>query len=89
MTVAKPPTLPAPKRKRGNPNWGTGRYAEIGPPVATEFEKQALRLGLTKQTYAGSDVLRTWCKHNRNRCYIPEWLLDEWEIEVDPNVSKG
>jgi len=24
---------------------------------------------------------------NKNRCYIPEWLLEEWEIAVYPNLS--
>jgi predicted secreted protein len=27
--------------------------------------------------------LRAWCEENRNRCYIPEWLLDAWDIHVD------
>jgi hypothetical protein len=58
------------------------------PPIAcSEFEMRALRLRLTKETYLGSDKLRTWCEQNRNRCYIPEWLLDEWQIDVDPNIS--
>jgi hypothetical protein len=24
---------------------------------------------------------------NKDRCYIPEWLLKRWQITVDPNVS--
>jgi hypothetical protein len=72
-------------RKRGNPNWG--RPMLPSPNVPTEFEMRAQRLRLTKETYLGSDKLRTWCKQNRNRCYIPEWLLDEWQIDVDPNIS--
>jgi hypothetical protein len=31
--------------------------------------------------------LRRWCWQNRNRFYIPEWLLEEWHITVDPNVA--
>src|SRR5205823_11941273 len=34
--------------------------------------------------YVLSDELRSWCQRNRNRCYIPEWLLDKWGIPVDP-----
>lgn len=68
-------------RKRGNPNWG----GPIGPtPVlATEFERRVKQLHLTAEMYSGSDDLRTWCEQNRNRCYVPEWLLAEWRITVD------
>ena len=48
---------------------------------------QVKKLGLTKQTYADSAQLRIWCEHNRNRCYVPEWLLDALGIVVDPNFS--
>ena len=77
-----PPTMP---RKRGNPNWG--RVLPFPPAAATEFEMQVRQLGLTSQTCADSRELRTWCEHNRNRCYVPEWLLGEWGISVDPNFS--
>ena len=68
------------RRKRGNPRWGMP--AAI-PHVATEFESQVLRLGLTRKTYTASAKLRAWCENNKNRCYIPEWLLAEWGITVD------
>jgi hypothetical protein len=45
------------------------------------------QLQLTPETYVFSDRLRSWCERNRNRFYIPEWLLDEWEIRVDANLS--
>ena len=72
-------------RKRGNPNWG--RSGPLPPAIATEFEMQVRQLGLSKQTYADSNELRRWCECNRNRCYVPEWLLDVWEMRVDPNFS--
>src|SRR5215468_3327985 len=72
---------PSTPRKRGNPNWG--KPPQSIPAVPTEFESQARQLGLTKQTYTSSTQLRSWCEHNRNRCYIPEWLLAVWGIEVD------
>src|SRR5580704_866947 len=31
--------------------------------------------------------VRQWCWQNRNRCYIPEWLLEKWRIAVDPYTS--
>jgi len=75
----------ATRRKRGNPNWG--KPPQPVPAIATEFELQAQRLGLTKQTYTTSLQLRIWCEQNKDRCYIPEWLLAEWRITVDPNFS--
>jgi len=68
--------------KRGNPNWG--KQQPIRPALPTEFDEQIRRLGLTSQTCATSAQLRDWCERNRNRCYIPEWLLDAWGIDVDP-----
>ena len=64
------------RRKRGNPNWGI-----------TEFEKQVKKLGLTMQTCVAYSGLRIWCEGNRNRCYIPEWLLDAWGIPIDSIFS--
>ncbi len=73
--------------RRANSEWGSGLPIKLPPPMPSEFEMQAKRLGLTPDKYAGSDQLREWCKQNRNRCYVPEWLLKEWEIAVDPNLA--
>jgi len=78
-------SLPAMTRRRGNPNWG--RPGGTVPAIVTEFEREVRRLGLTRETCADSGELRRWCECNRNRCYIPEWLLEEWEIAVEPNLS--
>jgi hypothetical protein len=78
-------TLPALRRKRGNPNWG--RPIAAAPALATEFELRVRQLQLTPEMYASSLVLRTWCEQNRNRVYVPEWLLAEWGITVDPYFS--
>ncbi len=72
--------------RRGNPNWGTGRSPEI-PWLATAFEEQVQKLGLNAQTWETSEELEQWCKRNKDRHYIPEWLLEHWQISVDPNVS--
>jgi hypothetical protein len=70
--------------KRGNPNWGRPfRFA----PISTEFEMQVRHLRLTPDEYVVSSELRCWCERNRNRFYIPEWLLDAWDIHVDPYFS--
>jgi len=42
---------------------------------------------LTAEMYTWSARLRTWCEQNRNRYYIPEWLLAEWCITVDASFS--
>ena len=73
-------------RRRGNPNWG--RPVPPAPAVPTEFELRVRRLQLTPEMYTSSRELHAWCKHNRNRIYIPEWLLAEWGITVDA-LSSG
>lgn len=75
-------------RRRGNPKWGSGgQPLQPTRAAATEFEVQVRQLRLTQQTCAGSRELRTWCERNRNRYYIPEWLLKAWEMPVDPDSS--
>ena len=57
------------------------------PAILTEFETEVARLGLTISDYAASTDLKRWCNRNRNRVYVPEWLLDEWEMHVAINYS--
>ncbi len=74
-------------RRRGNPNWG--RPMQSASVLCTEFEMQVRQLHLIPEHYVVSTELRTWCKENRNRYYIPEWLLDAWDICVDPYFSNA
>jgi hypothetical protein len=83
--MANPVDIRPASRKRGNPNWG--RPIPPLPALPTEFELQVRRLRLTKETYTSSRGLRAWCERNRNRLYIPEWLLKEWGITVEPDNS--
>lgn len=83
--MANPVDIRVASRKRGNPHWG--KPIPPTPAIATEFELQVLELGLTKEMYTSSRELRTWCERNRNRFYIPEWLLAEWRITVEPDNS--
>jgi hypothetical protein len=55
--------------------------------LLTEFEKEVERLRLTPTEYAASAQLRRWCEHNRNRVYVPEWLLKEWKMQVEATFS--
>jgi len=72
-------------RKRGNPNWG--KPPERCPVVPTEFEMEVKRIGLIKPEYIASTELRRWCERNRNRVYVPEWLLEAWGMEVESIFS--
>jgi hypothetical protein len=72
-------------RNRGNPDWR--RPTSSCPALATEFELRVKQLQLTPEMYASSAELWSWCQQNKNRVYIPEWLLDEWRITVDPTFS--
>ena len=83
--MAIPVALAATKRKRGNPNWG--RPTPPAPVLATEFELQVTQLQLTPEMYTSSRELRIWCVGNKNRIYIPEWLLGKWGIVVDSDFS--
>jgi hypothetical protein len=73
---------PAKSRKRGNPNWGQPQTAPLAA-MPTEFELHTKSLRLTEKQYANSNELRAWCKQNKNRCYVPEWLLKKWDLLVD------
>lgn len=66
---------------RGNPNWG--KPVELHSAMPSQFEIEVKRLRLTPQTYVTSVQLRVWCQRKKNQCYIPEWLLKQWQIEVD------
>ncbi len=77
--------LPAKRPRRGNPKWG--HAVPLGPALPTEFELRVKQLRLTASMYTSSSALRNWCERNKTRCYIPEWLLEEWSITVDLNIS--
>jgi hypothetical protein len=83
MTMNMPIPPPERKRKRGNPEWG--KPLKPVNALLTEFEAEATRLGLTKEEYVASSALKRWCDHNRNRLYVPEWLLARWDMEVETN----
>jgi len=52
----------------------------------TAFEEKVQKLGLNRETCAASEELRRWCERNKEECYIPEWLLEQWGMSVDPNA---
>jgi hypothetical protein len=68
-------------RRSGSSGW-SGLPPTVPPSMPTAFELRVRELSLTVPTYSESPELRRWCKVNRNKCYIPEWLLKEWGITV-------
>ena len=83
--MVRPITPLGAKRGRGNPNWG--KPPQCPPALPTEFEMQVKRIGLTKSEYIASNELKLWCEPNRNRVYVPEWLLEAWRMEVESIFS--
>ena len=74
-------------RKRGNPRWGSGLPLKVSA-TPSEFDVELRRLGLsTPESCVNSLQLRRWCEKNRNHCYIPEWLLKEWDITVNDEMN--
>jgi hypothetical protein len=55
--------------------------------LPTAFERQVRKLGLDERTCAGSRALRLWCQENKDRYYIPEWLLTRWGMTVNPSLA--
>jgi hypothetical protein len=74
-------------KRHANSQWASGVPVKLPPAGHSRFERYARKLSLTEQDYANSAVLRRWCAANRNRCYIPEWLLMEWNMYVEPELS--
>jgi hypothetical protein len=83
--MPKPLSFSEGKRPRGNPNWGKPLPAV--PALLTEFEVEAERLRLGSSEYVASAELKRWCDRNRNRVYVPEWLLREWGMQVETTSS--
>ena len=71
--------------RRGNPDWG--KFPQPIPALPTEFDLEVKRLGLCKPDYVRSAQLKRWCERNRNRCYVPEWLLEQWDLAVEDTYS--
>jgi hypothetical protein len=85
-SMLKPTVIRIRKRLRGNPDWG--KFPRAIPALQTEFEKQVTRLGLAKSEYMYSAELKHWCDRNRNRVYVPEWLLKEWGMTIENIFSE-
>jgi hypothetical protein len=74
-------------RNLRNSNWASGRPPKNRPAEPTGFEEQLQALGLKEQTCEASRELKQWCESNKDRCYVPEWLLKRWKMFVDPDSN--
>lgn len=79
--------LAKPKDSRADPDLGLGVPMMYRSILATAFEQQVRRLGLTEATCAASTQLREWCERNRNQFYVPEWLLKRWGMHVNADTT--
>jgi hypothetical protein len=70
-------------RKRPNHNWASGEPVQPITNTPCQFEIQVRRLRLSRQSYEASIELKAWCVRNKNKCYIPEWLLKRWDLSAD------
>jgi hypothetical protein len=55
--------------------------------MPTAFDKRVGKLSLAAPAYLESRELREWCEDNCDKCYIPEWLLKAWGIEVKADLG--
>lgn len=67
--------------------WASGSlecHNRVPPPRPTKFEIVVHQLGLDNdpQAWPISNSLRNWAKKNRNRHYVPEELLNHWNLDV-------
>jgi hypothetical protein len=69
--------------RRINTGFTHGIAPKTRPSSASAFEVEMRQLGLTMQTCLYSRQLREWCRRNKNHVYIPEWLLNQWQMSVD------
>jgi hypothetical protein len=79
--------LPSRKTRERTQTWGWGVPMMYRSILATAFEQQVRKLGLTETTCATSTQLREWCERNGNQFYIPEWLLKRWGMHVNADTT--
>jgi hypothetical protein len=69
-------------KRRGNPNWGKPN-APLAIVTPSAFEEQARKLDLTPDQFVNSVRLREWARLNMGLKYVPEELLEAWDLNLD------
>jgi hypothetical protein len=68
-------------RTKGNQNFGKAG-GDI-PKTPTSFEEMVRRLRLSEKEYRYSAPLKEWARKHKDSKYVPQDLLEAWDIEVD------
>ena len=66
-------------KRRGNPNWGKPEPFSFAPSICS-FDSLVKTLNLTPDQYESSAELKRWSEHNKDSKYIPQELLQFWNI---------
>ena len=69
------------KHRRYSDNLKTDFHVPV-PYAPTKFELFVAQHQLTEAEFLASKKLKAWVLENRNSCYVPEYLLEAWKIEV-------
>jgi len=67
-------------RTKGNQNWGKP-YGDL-PNTPTSFDEMVRQLKLSEKEYRSSIPLKKWAQKNKDSKYVPQELLEAWDIEV-------
>jgi hypothetical protein len=66
-------------KRRGNPNWGKPEPYNFSNAICS-FDSLVKTLKLTPDQYEGSEELKRWSERNKDTKYIPQELLQVWNI---------
>jgi hypothetical protein len=63
--------------------------SSITPRGASTFEHVARHLHLSPSEYATSAKLKEWVRRNKDRKYVPSYLLVAWHFDIDIKLFGG
>ncbi len=66
-------------KRRGNPNWGKPEPYIFSTSICS-FDSLVKALKLTPDEYESSEELKRWSERNKDSKYIPQDLLQAWNI---------
>ncbi len=66
-------------KRRGNPNWGKAQPFILSTE-GCEFDSLVKALKLRPEQYEASVELRQWSIRNKDHKYVPQHLLQAWNL---------